>query len=75
MKLFILALPTLLISSGLSMAMPNPNPDLVIETIIHDSELPPQNIVHDDKKQTSSAADHLGEPYSVFQVEALAPRM
>ena len=36
MKLFTLALPALLAMGALANPLPEPNPDLVIETIIHD---------------------------------------
>ncbi|KAI4247959.1 MAG: hypothetical protein L6R42_009443, partial [Xanthoria sp. 1 TBL-2021] len=52
MKLFTIVLPTLLAAGVLSKAVPQPNPDVVIETIIHHDETPVRGAAHGVPKHT-----------------------
>ncbi|KAI4247438.1 MAG: hypothetical protein L6R40_001386 [Gallowayella cf. fulva] len=53
MKLLTIVLPTLLAAGVLSKAIPQPNPDIVIETIIRDDETPSHGAAHGVQWHTS----------------------
>ena len=66
-------LPTLALTAlfGFSLALPQPNPDIIIEAIVQEGTSPSQSAVHDLKKQTSSSASH--GRMSHFGSQAVAP--